>query len=351
VNLTKKTNYFFNEPCTKEEYTEKVAQYNLSSYSELLDLKKKVKDFWLKFPVKYNHTLRILDSSGERVYDSKNVKDSYSVRSSENMRYCQDIQRNASNSYDYSVWGENSENMYECMTCGLGSFNIRFCFNCWEEATDLEYCIYCMGSKNCFGCIGLYKKVYCIFNKQYTEDEYFALREKIINHMNEMPYVDSNGRVYKYGEFFPFSISPVTYNESIAQDFFPMTAEDVNNKGYNWREPNMKEYVTTIKSINLPDDLKDISDDITKEVIECSSCNRAYKVIPLELQFYRRIGLPIPRICQNCRFTERFKFINPPKLWHRHCMKENCPNEFESSYAPERPEIVYCESCYQQDSQ
>ncbi|MFH1193084.1 MAG: hypothetical protein V1656_02080 [Candidatus Jorgensenbacteria bacterium] len=23
-----------------------------------------------------------------------------------------------------------------------------------------------------------------------------------------------------------------------------------------------------------------------------------------------------------------------------------CPNEFETSYAPERKEIVYCESCY-----
>ena len=25
---------------------------------------------------------------------------------------------------------------------------------------------------------------------------------------------------------------------------------------------------------------------------------------------------------------------------------EPCPNEFETSYTPERPEIVYCEQCY-----
>ena len=25
----------------------------------------------------------------------------------------------------------------------------------------------------------------------------------------------------------------------------------------------------------------------------------------------------------------------------------HCPNEFETSYAPDRAEIVYCESCYQ----
>ncbi len=28
---------------------------------------------------------------------------------------------------------------------------------------------------------------------------------------------------------------------------------------------------------------------------------------------------------------------------------KQCPNEFETSYAPERPEIVYCEKCYQQE--
>jgi hypothetical protein len=28
-------------------------------------------------------------------------------------------------------------------------------------------------------------------------------------------------------------------------------------------------------------------------------------------------------------------------------MKEGCNNTFETSYAPERPEIVYCERCYQ----
>jgi hypothetical protein len=30
-------------------------------------------------------------------------------------------------------------------------------------------------------------------------------------------------------------------------------------------------------------------------------------------------------------------------------MKEGCKNEFETSYAPEGSEIVYCERCYQQE--
>jgi len=40
------------------------------------------------------------------------------------------------------------------------------------------------------------------------------------------------------------------------------------------------------------------------------------------------------------------KFRNPLRLWTRQCMREGCPNTFETSYAPDRPEIVYCEQCY-----
>ena len=30
-------------------------------------------------------------------------------------------------------------------------------------------------------------------------------------------------------------------------------------------------------------------------------------------------------------------------------MKPGCKNEFETSYAPDRPEIVYCEQCYNEE--
>ncbi|MDP3762567.1 MAG: hypothetical protein Q8Q97_00650, partial [bacterium] len=78
--------------------------------------------------------------------------------------------------------------------------------------------------------------------------------------------------------------------------------------------------------------------------------------------------LPLPRLCPNCLHYQRIKQRNPLKLWHRKCQcagptSENkayqntadhihhqkdqpCQNEFETTYAPERAEIVYCEQCY-----
>jgi hypothetical protein len=61
------------------------------------------------------------------------------------------------------------------------------------------------------------------------------------------------------------------------------------------------------------------------------------------------MNIPLPRLHQDERYKIRTALRNPMKLWHRKCMKENCINTFETSYTPERPEIVYCEKCYQQE--
>ncbi|MFA6393122.1 MAG: hypothetical protein WCW54_03495, partial [Candidatus Paceibacterota bacterium] len=67
------------------------------------------------------------------------------------------------------------------------------------------------------------------------------------------------------------------------------------------------------------------------------------------LELYKKLNLPLPHFCHNCRYYQRLNLENPRKLWHRKCMKEGCSNEFETSYAPDRPEIVYCERCYQNE--
>jgi len=115
---------------------------------------------------------------------------------------------------------------------------------------------------------------------------------------------------------------------------------------------------------DIPDDINDVKEDILNKVIECQhkgkcndNCQKAYKIVPEELAFYRRNNITLPRLCLNCRHQERLKQINPINLWHRQCMCElknhnhqaRCPIEFETSYSPQRKEIIYCEKCYQKE--
>jgi hypothetical protein len=76
-------------------------------------------------------------------------------------------------------------------------------------------------------CSGLRNEEYMFLNKKYSKEEYEELVPKIIKHMNDMPYIDSKGRVYKYGEFFPSELSPFAYNETIAQEYFSKTKNEI----------------------------------------------------------------------------------------------------------------------------
>jgi len=185
------------------------------------------------------------------------------------------------------------------------------------------------------------------------KEEYEKIIPKIIQHMKDMPYLDIKGREYKYGEFFPSELSPFAYNETIAGEYFPLTKDQARGQGYRWKDEEERNYKINIKT----EDLLDIYDEaIINKIIECKhkgdcnhQCTTAFKLIPEELQFYKSMNLPLPRLCPNCRHYARLAQRNPMKLWKRSCMKEGCDNEFETSYAPEREEIVYCEGCYQKE--
>ena len=218
----------------------------------------------------------------------------------------------------------------------------------------------CFSTQDCLGCFGLKQKQYCIFNKQYSKEEYFILKKKIIEHMRNTK---------EWGEYFPTSVSPFAYNESMAQDYFPLTKDQALKAGYSWYDHPARDYKITLTTEDLPETVENIKDNIANEIIQCSTqnsrntekyplCTTAFNITPLELTFYKKMKLPIPEKCFPCRRQDRFALRNPRKLWFRTCMcdKQNhfhgagkCEVEFETSYSPDRPEIVYCEKCYQQE--
>ena len=224
--------------------------------------------------------------------------------------------------------------------------------SCFNTIVDSYYCDMCFSLRECFGCFGLKKGEYCSLNKQYSKEKYFELKEKSIEHMKNAG---------EWGEYYPSHLSPFAYNESMAQDYFPLTKKGALEKGYIWYDRPERDYKVSIAMEDIPKTFSGIKENILEETIQCSSqnsvgykdkyplCTTAFKITSLELSLYKILNLPLPEKCFACRRTDRFLFRNPRKLWHRKCMKEGCNNEFETSYAPDRPEIVYCESCYQKE--
>ena len=355
-NLRDKNYYVFNKKVSKEEYekikteifaSEETLKKNLEIYKEMVQ-----KNAFHKFMVgEQNYNV-----SGNFIYNCKNVHNSFFAYEDENTKY---VVRGLKQRDSMDIFGVNAgELAYDSNNVDFSS-NILFSIN-GENNFNTEYVADSFNVRNIFGSISLRKKEYCILNKQYSKDEYEKLIPQIKEQMSKIPYVDKNGIEYFYGELFPIENAPFCYNETLAQEYFPITKANAEEKGYPWHDTEDKNYIPTKSWKELPN-TKETGDSILSEIILCEAwdkdknkaqehkCTKAFRITKNELGVYKRWNIPLPRKCPNTRNFELFQSRNPVKLWHRKCMKENCLNEFETSYAPGRPELVYCEKCYQQE--
>ncbi|KKW16787.1 MAG: hypothetical protein UY56_C0012G0001, partial [Parcubacteria group bacterium GW2011_GWA1_50_14] len=291
-------------------------------------------------------SLQNINSTGDYVFNAKNALDCYQVNEVEDVRYCQFITMGpAKDLYDLSEWGNGVERVVDSITVGEGVSNVKYCAGAWQNNTmNVEYGIVNMSCRNTFACINAKKKEYCILNKQYAPEEYAKLRDEIIKSMNERPYIDAKGRIWKYGDFLPYDLSPFSYNETHAAQYWPLTKEQIEERGWRWREPTPGKYTITMPADKMPDNIHDVKDSILDDILGCGACGKAFRIIRAELDLLRHWEFPIPRLCPDCRHMERMARINPPRLWDRKCAK--CGIDIKTSYAPECPEVVYCGSCY-----
>lgn len=364
VGLRNKQHCIFNEQYTKTEYENKLKELNIGNYNNFIEIKKSFNEFMLKHTFKYNRNKNSVDCDGDDVRNSKSSHQVFWGSNLEDVKYTFFVV-NSKDSYDLTGIGSTSgvsEQLYE-ISSSFGGYNqivgIRTLFD-----RNSFYSEDCHNCNDIFGCIGLKKKSYCIFNKQYSKEEYETLLPKILKQINDMPYIDKKGRQYTFGDFWPIEFSPFGYNETKGQEYFYLTKEEIIDQGYNFYNKEDSNYNITVRNSEIPVDIKFVNEDITKEIMECEHkgdckhlCTKAFKILSSDLQVLKNLNLPLPRACPNCRYYERLAKQNPINLWHRSCMCDlsthghegKCEVEFETSYSPERKEIIYCEKCYQQE--
>src|SRR3989344_2883282 len=201
VNLRGKKYFFKNKQYLKEEYEKILDSYKLDTFSGVQKAQKEYDEFILSYPRRYLLMFRCLNSLGEIVSDSKNVKYCFLAKNSENCRYSDfigDAKNPDKDCYDVTMSGGVSES-YETVVADHSQLNFFGLLS--VKSQDIRYTQHCHNCKHCFGCVGLRNSSYCIFNKQYTKEEYEKLVPKIIEQMNNMPYKDKSGNEYRYGEF------------------------------------------------------------------------------------------------------------------------------------------------------
>ncbi len=340
VNLRNKQFCFFNEQMPEMAYRQRVQEKFASLPQEAL--LREFLTFKEKQIARATHIRQSEQCSGDYLINCKNCLQCFSCGDCEDCQYCDGVAGSERNCdcMDVTHFGVGALMSYECQCIGGNpgsTYHALFSDSCWP-GSELICCHYCVATtEHCFGCIGLKKGKYCVFNKQYTKEEYDQLVPKIIAHIRE---------TNEWGEFFPAGNSPFCYNESSAHEHLPLTKEEVLARGWKWRDQTdeMPKVDKIIPASQLPDSIDDIPDDILNWAIECEATKRPFKIIKQELEFYRQMRLPVPHFHPDERHRRRMALRNPRKLWNRQCAK--CQQPIATSYSPERPEIVYCESCY-----
>jgi|CXWL01.1.fsa_nt_gi hypothetical protein len=339
INLRNKEYWFFNQPLGKEAYDEKMKSIDLSDGKQYQEWKQKSAEFFLQFPHQYMTGHQNEDSLGDYLTNTQRCYQCFEVQNAQDCAYV-GYARNINHVYDMNVFGAEAgvSFSYELHEAGAAVRNVLFCDQVFDNVSDLLYSKLCVGgSRSLFGCVAMKRAQYCIFNRQYTKEEYEILVPKIIEHMK---------KTGEWGEFFPMELSPFGYNETVAQELYPLSREEVLKKGWKWADEraDVPQVEKVIDVSQLPNELGNIPDDILNWAIRCEVTGKPFRIIPQELKFYREQGLPIPRRHPDQRHKDRMELKNPRRLWDRDCDK--CGLAIQTSYEQGRPEIMYCEDCY-----
>lgn len=328
-NLRNKQYCILNKQYTKEEY-----------YKELEKIKNNpisLKEIYKKAIHKNLNIINSENCIGDNLTDCKNC---YYVFNSEWLENCKYVYNwyDMKDSYDVTFQAYGTFLLYDIIwteKANKSAFNYILIdsYNCY-------YNILVFNSSNCFWCVWLKNKQYCILNKQYTKEEYEELVPKIIEHMK---------KTWEWWEFFPSSISPFGYNETLAYEFYPMTKQKAVENGFKWSdyEKPTPKVDKIIPAQQLPKDIEEVNEDILNMAIECEVSKKPFRIIAQELKFYKKHNLPLPTKHPDVRHMERMNFFNPRKIFERKCAK--CGKEIKTTYPPDSSVIVYCEECYEKE--
>lgn len=317
--LQNKKFYIENKEYSRDEY--EAEKKNILKQKELfIDYFKKLTNKAINYGSK--------NSSGNAIYFCENVENGFFMSRLKNGRnvWCGHGTNGSNDFYDCFDTGVNSKDFYAVMWAGENADNI-YCSAEIGRSSHIFYSYFLESCSFCLGCVGLKNKHFCILNKQYSKEEWYKKADEIFSFMERQEIL---------WEFFPPSVNPFYFNDTIAYFFdSSFSQEEIKKDAYLWREQAIKVdipegaevvYVNPPVLSDIPlikGDSKSgaeagvlqdyqgfdsnwnwkINPEIMKKVIQDSTGN-FYKIIKPEYDFLMKYALPLPEL----HWMERIKF-------------------------------------------
>ena len=338
VNLVRAEYVFFNEQLTKNEYEARVEALHLETLSGRESAKRLFEAHRLKFPYRAYIGEMNEGVSGNVIHNSKNCESCFDVTNLEDCAHCVWF-HNARDCLDCYAWGKPAELCYNSVAIGDNAVRNICCWQCYGSSS-VYYSLQLRNCKDCFGCISLRNKQYCVFNVQYNKADYEKLVGQIVQQLLDRG---------EWGEFFPPSISPLFYNNTAGADYFPMEREAAIASGYRWYEEGEvdKSVDLVANCVAAPDSILDLTDSLLSTALSCEQTGKPFKITAQELAFYRANSIPIPASSYQSRHKARLSKRLPWTVAPRSCDK--CGTSILSAYRSCARESVICDRCYSKE--
>ncbi|MFH1536661.1 MAG: hypothetical protein ABID45_01590 [Patescibacteria group bacterium] len=320
-NLRNKEYCIRNKEYSKEEYEIRINRINLGNYEKLQELEGEFNKHLQEDAIhRAFYQEKCEDSVGNYLNRCKSCHNNFFNENSENNI---NVFRSIENKDCMDLNGlYKGELCYEIIQ-SKDTYASKFCTSS-ILLQNCEYMDMCYDCKDCFACVGLKKKQYCILNKQYSENKYKKLLPKLIDKMTKEG---------SYGKFWPLKSAYVGYNNSFASVYHPRTKEGVEAIGGLWDDDNDKPESENCDS-RLQSDIK-----------ICEKTGKPFKIVKQETDFYKKNNLPIPHVHPDQRNMDRFTQIMNIKPQEFDCPK--CNKKSVHYYQSELEyKNIYCPECY-----
>jgi len=284
-----------NNQLSKAEYEKRIAELDFTSQKTIEVLVKRFEEEIM--PNSYSKIINCENSTGNFLINCHNCQDCYTLESAQDCRRVRSGANGLRDVYDTYAVVDGSELIYNNVST-TESYNCHNVIGCWT-CKSCAYGEYLQACQDCFGCISLKKKRYCILNKQYSKAEYERIKADIISKMGDY-----------YGSNFPIALAPFSYQDSAYKDYLSLKKEEVEKIGWRWQD---NEVITDIpqnaeKSLNLPDRVDDFDTNECQRVFLCEISGKPYKIVEQELKLLKRLRVPLPSKQHDIRFRERISF-------------------------------------------
>lgn len=314
TNLEGKSYHIFNKAYSKEDYEKELSKYNFQIRENIAVAKNIFSSFLQEHPIPHIYSDTPQSVSGNYLKACSNTHLSYECFKSANLFVTSAIINGARCADGYG-FANKTKDAVQFVSVGGNAKNIANSYECWNNVSDLQYSAYCSDSSNLFACIGLKGAEYCIFNKQYSKKDYQKKIKEIVSYLKKKNI---------WGQFFPRSFSPFSYNKSLANEYMPLSNVQVGLMGYNQRSKTKSSL--NIKVLNqefsiVPSTLTNNLDDLCNKNFLCEISATPFSFVKKELELYQKLSIPPPARSFEQRHVERLAHLSPKRTFSYQCSR------------------------------